>query len=106
MHFTNRQELQVAIADLKQQCFQHEMEIRRDFRGLVKKGEDSISNLSLSLGSGVLAKKLMPFKTDGILSNLVSYGVQAAVTATAFNNAKKIKALASAVWKNVFKSKK
>ncbi len=103
MHFTNRQELQVAIADLKQQCFKHEMEMRRDFRGLIKKGEDSIANLSLSLGSGVLAKKLIPFKNDGILSNLVSYGVQGAVTAAAFSNAKKIKALATAVWKNVFK---
>ena len=103
MHYTNREELQVAIADLKQQCYKHEMEMRRDFKGLIKRGEDSIANLSLSLGSGVLAKKLIPFKSDGILSSLVTYGVQGAVTAAAFSNAKKIKAVASAVWKNVFK---
>ena len=103
MHITNSKELELAIASLKEQCLENEIELRRDSKALVKKAEDAIASTSISLGSGVLAKKLMPFKKDGILGDLVSYGLQGAVTAAAFKNAPKIKAIGLAVLKNIFK---
>jgi len=102
MEITNKVELYDEIARLKRQCHQDEMEIRKDFKRLAKQAEDSVATMSIGFGSGVLAKKLIPFKKDGILNSLASYGLQGAVSAVAFNNSKKIKAVASAIWKNVF----
>ncbi len=103
MHITNTVELQAAIAELKQGSADMEIRIKDQVKDLIKGAEDSILNASIGVGGGILAKKLLPLKRDNFLKSMLSYGVQGAVTTAAINNADKIKAFATAVWKNIFK---
>ena len=103
MQITNAVELQAAIAELKQECIDIEIGIKEQLKGFVKNTGDSIVNVSIGLGTGMLAKKILPFKNEGVLKSIVSYGVQGVITTAAVNNADKIKAFATAVWKNIFK---
>ena len=103
MHISNTVELQAAIAELKQDSVDMEIKIKEQVKDFVKGAEDAILNVSVAAGTGLLAKKILPLKKDTFLKSLVSYGVQGAVTTAAINNADKIKAFATAVWKNIFK---
>jgi len=103
MHITNANELQVAIDELKRANIELEIKMKNQIKDLVANVSDDIVGVSVALGGGILAKKIFPLKKDTIIKNLVSYGVQGAVTTAAINNAGKIKALATAVWKNIFK---
>ena len=103
MQVTNAIELQHAIDELKLVNTEMEIKMKGQLKDLVEDAVDSIAVISIVLGGAAFVKKIFSFKKDNFLKGLLFQEVQRAVTTAAINNADKIKAFATAVWKNIFK---
>ena len=103
MNITTAVELETAIKQLKQQRIEKEMEMLYEAKAFVENIKEAAINTSIGVGTGVLAKKLIPATKGSLLKRLAGYGVQAVATNTAFRNADKIKAVGKAIWRNIFK---
>ena len=103
MQVTNAIELQHAIDELKLVNTEMEIKMKGQLKDLVEDAVDSIAIISITLGGAAFVKKIFTFKKNNFLQGLASLGVERAVATAAINNADKIKAFATAVWKNIFK---
>ena len=103
MQVTNAIELQHAIDELKFVNTELEIKMKAQVKDLIEDATESIAVISIVLGGAAVVKKIFSFKKDNFFKGVASYGVERAVATAAINNADKIKAFATAVWKNIFK---
>ncbi|MGC4101965.1 hypothetical protein [Ferruginibacter sp.] len=105
MNITTAEELKQAITELKQKRIEAEMELVYELDAYMGELKNTLVDISIGVGSGVLAKKILPFNKNNLLGKAAGLGIQGAITTTVINNADTIKAVGTAIWKNLFKRK-
>ncbi|MES2431863.1 MAG: hypothetical protein V4556_13095 [Bacteroidota bacterium] len=103
MNIRNAEDLRVAIADLEQKRISKEMDIVYNLNAYAQQMKDTLVNISMGVGTGLVAKKLITGKPDTFLGRIAGDVVQGVVTKSVFGNADTIKAVGTAIWKNIFK---
>jgi len=103
MKITNTAELKLAIADLEEQCITREMDLLYGIKAYAQEMKETIANVSMGMGTGLVAKKIVTGGKDSILKRLTGDLVQGIVTTVVTSKGSKIKALGSAILKNLFK---
>ena len=103
MKVTNAAELKMAIAELEEQCITREMDLLYGIKAYAQEMKDTMVNVSMGMGSGFVAKKLVSGDKSSLLKRLAGDVVQGIVTTVVTSKGSKIKALGSAILKNLFK---
>lgn len=103
MNITNSAELKLAIAALEEECITREMDLLYGIKAYTQEIKDTMVNVSMGMGSGLVAKKIVTGGKDTLLKRLTGDLVQGIVTTVVTSKGSKIKALGSAIFKNLFK---
>ena len=104
MKINDARELNAAIVQLKLERVNKEQDILSALKIYAVDIKNTAVNISLGVGSGMAAKKILPGK-DSIIKKLMANIIQGVVTTAVISNADKIKAVVGAIAKN-FLSKK
>lgn len=102
MTITNAAELKTAIAQLEQQRIDKEMELLYDLKAYSQEIKDTLVNITMGVGSGIVAKKLVTGNKSGVIANIAGNLIKGIVATGVTSNAEKIKAVGTAIWKNFF----